>query len=815
MKAVIKMALRTIRTHFTRFVAIFLIVALSAGFFAGLKITTEAMLTTGEKYYETQEFYDFRLFSTIGFDKDELNQFEPIDGIKCVEGTYSIDALMEYDNKVSPYKIHAITEKINLVTIEAGRMPISANECLADVDKYTVDDIGKTFVVADENSKDTKSQFNVTEFTIVGLCNSPLYLGIERGSTTIGSGAVNTFIYILNDAFNLDVYTEINIKLEQKMDVYSEEYDNLINSYEKKITRIAEELTDKRFEELLDEYHITAELAEKLGISAITYVLTRNENSGYVSFENDTEIIGSVAYIFPIFFISIAILVCVTTMSRMVDEERTQIGTLKALGFSQSSIIGKYLLYAAIATFIGWTLGYFLCIWGLPKIFWIAYGEIYNFAPLEYVFSLPLAILTLAISFVSILGTTYISCRNELAEVPASLIRPRAAKVGKRVLLERIKFIWNRLSFLRKITIRNMLLYKRRVFMMLLGIGCCAGLLVTAFGIHDSMINVSEIQFNQIQDYNIEVSYDYEKKDKVNEKLLSIDTIDKYLNVRYDTVEISEEITMSAIHLISYDNKEVFVEYWHLLKKGEKLELPQIGEAIISPKIAEKFSLKAGDTFEIRDSDMKKYTLKVSEVYDNHIMDYIFISSETYVNLFEEWSSNMALIKTSNDIEEVSKQITEIKGVTGVNQLYILENNISEALQCLNYIILLAVLFSAALAFIVIFNLTNINIAERRREIATVQVLGFYPKETESYVLKENLILSVIASILGLPLGKLFHLAVMEMVHIDAVHFNNLVNPISYVLAFVCSILFAVIVNQFMKKQINKINMAESLKAVE
>ena len=149
---------------------------------------------------------------------------------------------MEYDNKVSPYKIHAITEKINLVTIEAGRMPISANECLADVDKYTVDDIGKTFVVADENSKDTKSQFNVTEFTIVGLCNSPLYLGIERGSTTIGSGAVNTFIYILNDAFNLDVYTEINIKLEQKMDVYSEEYDNLINSYEIKITRIAEEL---------------------------------------------------------------------------------------------------------------------------------------------------------------------------------------------------------------------------------------------------------------------------------------------------------------------------------------------------------------------------------------------------------------------------------------------------------------------------------------------------------------------------------------------------------------------------------------------
>ena len=814
MKAVLKMAVRTVRTHFARFMAILLIVALSAGFFAGLKITTDAMLYTGESYFDEQNLYDFRLFSTIGFDKSNTEDLSKLAGIETVEGTYSVDALLSFSDKISPYKLHALNKEINLASLAAGRMPEANNECIVDAMYYTEDDIGKTVTLVDENAADVKSQLSETEFTIVGLCNSPLYLGLDRGATTIGSGTVTAFIYIPSETFTSDYYTEINLTLSENNKIYSDEYNEAIDALKDSVTTLTEELVDARFERILKENHLTPELAEKFGITASVYVLTRSENSGYVSFENDTAIIESVAYIFPVFFIAIAILVCVTTMSRMVDEERTQIGTLKALGFSNTAIAGKYLLYSAIATILGWAVGYFACIWGLPKIFWVAYGEIYNFAPIKYLFSPSLAAITLSISLVSILGTSYISCRHALKEVPASLIRPRVGKVGKRVLLERIKPLWNRLSFLRKITIRNMLLYKRRVVMMLVGIGCCAGLLVTAFGIHDSMVGVGDIQFNDIQKYNIQASYDTASKDKVNEKLEAIDELDRYINVRIDKIDASAEKSMSSINLISYSSDEI-TGYWRLLNDGVELALPAKGEAIISPKVAEKLSLSKGDSFEMRDADMRVATVTVADVYDNHIMDYVFMSDETYEELFGEWTSNSLLIETSADSETIATKLTEIRGITSVTQLETLENNVCEALECLNYIIVLAVAFSAALAFIVIFNLTNINIAERRREIATVQVLGFYPKETESYVLNENLILSVIASIIGLPLGKLFHSTVMSMAKIDAVTFINQVKPISYLLAFVASVFFAAIVNSFMKRQIAKVNMAESLKAVE
>lgn len=815
MKAVLIMTVRTIRTHFTRFMAILLIVAISAGFFAGLKISTDAMLNTGEKYINDQNFYDFRLFSTVGFEKEDIESFKAIEAVEAAEGSYSLDALIRFGDKVSPYKLHALTKKNNLISLEAGRMPKTNNECLADVDQYTEKDIGKTFSVTPENSEDVKSQLKTTEFTIVGLCNSPLYLGIDRGSTTIGSGSISTFIYITEDAFFGDVFTEINLKLKESAEIYSEEYNALIDFHKTKIAELTEQVVEKRFKKVLAEKKLTPEMAKNFGIEAPSvYILTRNENAGYVNFKNDTEIVGSIAYIFPVFFIAIAILVCVTTVSRMVDEERTQIGTLKAMGFSKSVIISKYLLYAAIATVVGWAIGYFVCIWGLPKIFWIAYTEIYNFAPIQYLFSARLALLTLAISLISILVTTYLSCRRELTEVPANLIRPRAAKNGKRVLLEHVKPIWNRLSFIRKITVRNMFLYKQRVFMMLVGISCCAGLLVTAFGIHDSMINVGKIQFDKIQKYNIGANYDADNKEQVIKSIGAIKEIDSYINVREDSVDIIDKETISSVHLISYDSEQI-TEYWGLLKDGEKISLPAKGEALISPKIAEKFSLSAGDTFEIRNADMKTVKVKVADMFDNHIMDYVILSNVTYSELYGTWSSNTALIKTSADCEKIAMKLTQIAGVTGVVQIDVTEKNISDALASLNYIILLAVAFSAALAFVVIFNLTNINIAERRREIATVQVLGFYPNETESYVLKENLILSIIASIIGLPLGKLFHTIVMSLAKIDAVTFNNTITPVSYLLAFVSSVFFALVVNQFMKRQIAKINMAESLKAVE
>ena len=685
-----------------------------------------------------------------------------------------------------------------------------------DEDVFTEDDIGKKISLSGGNEKTVAEQLENTEFTIVGLASSPLSIGLDKGTASIGNGTVYSFIYIPKKNFTSEVFTELNITLDESAYIYSNEYEKLIDKHEDKVSALCEELAEKRYDDILAENMLAEEIAEQMGIEKPeTYVLTRNENAGYVSFENDTGIIGGVANIFPIFFIMIAILVCITTMTRMVDEERTQIGVLKAMGFSNRAIMGKYLLYAGSATVIGWVIGFFACTWGLPRIFWLAYNEIYGFAPISYLFSPELAVLTLAISLFFILGSTYLSCRKELSDVPAALIRPRAAKTGKRIILEHITPIWKRLSFLQKITVRNMMRYKQRLFMMIVGISCCAGLVVTAFGVRDSMIDVGELQYGAIQKQDLEASFDMGTEDTVTTELDKLSGIEDYLTVSNIRVDIAADKSMSGVNLLSLKDTENISKFWDFHVGEEKLTLPKTNEAYIRPKVAEKLSLDVGDTLEIRNSDMQTGTVTVAAIFDNHIYDYVVISEETYEKVFGEYETNTVLINAKDDAEALAKELTELHIFTGVSQLDMIRANISDALDCLNYIIWLIVFFSGALAFIVIFNLTNINLAERSREIATVQVLGFYPKETESYALRENLVLSVIASILGLPLGKLFHTTVMSMVKIDMITFNNVVHPISYIAAFVCTVLFAFIVNRFMKRNIGKINMAESLKAVE
>lgn len=310
-----------------------------------------------------------------------------------------------------------------------------------------------------------------------------------------------------------------------------------------------------------------------------------------------------------------------------------------------------------------------------------------------------------------------------------------------------------------------------------LSAGLFAGLKVTA----DAMIETGETYFAE-QNF-----YDF--------RLFST------LGFISDDVERFAEKSIHSVNLLSFKEGDNIEAFWDFHNGDEAITAPNIDEAIISPQIAEKLSLSVGDALEIRNADMKTGTVKIAAIFDNHIYDYIVISERAYTELFGEWQATLALISTDSDTDYLAKELIDLEVIASVSQLSAVEANISDALNCLSYIIWIVVFFSGALAFVVIYNLTNINIAERSREIATVQALGFYPKETESYVLKENLILSVVASILGLPLGKLFHAAVISMVKIDMITFNDCVRPISYLFVFIITVLFAVIVNRFIKKQ--------------
>ena len=346
-------------------------------------------------------------------------------------------------------------------------------------------------------------------------------------------------------------------------------------------------------------------------------------------------------------------------------------------------------------------------------------------------------------------------------------------------------------------------------------ISCCAGLVVTAFGVRDSMIDIASLQFESVQTYDMEAAFADGAEERVCEKLDEIDGIDRYLTASVHRVDLQGANKMNGVNLYSFSDTDSLPMFWDFHTGDAGVPFPGKNEAIVNSKVAEKLELAIGDTFEMKDADMRVLTVTVSGIFDNYVDNFVIISSDTFAEAFDSWKANTVLLSISQDNQETAARLTETDEITSVTSLSATKERVDSALSCLNDIIWLIVLFSGALAFIVIFNLTNINLAERSREIATVEVLGFYPKETESYVLRENLILSVLASFIGLPLGTLFHRIVMSMIVIDTMNFDIHVTAVSYILAVVCTVLFAVMINQVMKRQLSKIPMAESLKAVE
>ncbi len=829
--SVLKLTRRSIRSSFGRFAALLLIVTLSVGFFSGLKITKSAMAETCSDYLNNNNFFDYRLLSTIGFTSDDEDEFEKLSSVERAEGSKSVDALITFNDKTAAYKLISMPDFVNLPSLTAGNMPSSETECLVDSRIFGADSIGKKIVLSQENTDAIFGAVKNKEYTIAGTASSPLYLGNNRGTANIGSGSLEGFIYILPENFTGEYFTELYITLKEKTAAYSSEHAALISSTKGEISDAFQTAVENRAYKTLgisksdltllasiygiDPSELEEELTKNLDFeNPTTYILTRDANLGYLSFESDTSIISGIANILPIFFIIIAMLVCITTMTRMVDEERTQIGVLKAMGNSNGVITGKYLLYSGIATVIGWGIGYFIGTFGIPKVFWFAYSSLYDFAPIKYVFNPYLAVGTFAVAMLGILGSVFVSCFRELYSNPASLIRPLPAASGKRILLERIKPFWNRLSFLKKVTLRNMFRYKKRLFMMLIGVSCCAGLVLTAFGVRDSMVNIASLQYDDIQTYQTEVSFSDEKTLEV---LNGTSEIEDYIACQVLRVELAAEETgkMSAVNYYSFDDISRLGDFWNFNNGKTRVEFPYKGMVIVSRGIADKLGLSVGSQLQIKNSDNKAFIATVNGIFDNYIDNFVIADAQTQPSAFSEWNKNTALVHTKQDNSEFAEKLMNIQGVTGVKQLSTTKNSVDMALNSLNYIIWLIVIFSGLLEFVVIFNLTNINIAERRREIATVQVLGFYPKEQNSYVLRENLVLSVISSVIGLPLGMLFHNAVMNLITIDRISFNLHIEPLSFVIALICTILFAVLVNQFMKRQIDRIPMAESLKAVE
>lgn len=548
------------------------------------------------------------------------------------------------------------------------------------------------------------------------------------------------------------------------------------------------------------------------------YILDRNTNVGYLAVDSNSDIVAGVSKVFPAFFLLVAALVCITTMTRMVEEERTQIGTLKALGYSNGAIIGKYLVYAGSAAVLGCGLGVFAGSIVFPNVLWGAYRLILMVTPnIVIVFNLPLCLSVVFVYTAVMLLVTWYCCRMALREVPAELIRPKAPTSGKKIFLEYLPF-WKHIGFLNKVMLRNIFRYRQRLLMMLLGIGGCAALLVTGFGIGDSIKNIVSYQFEEVTLYDIQVQFssgrDADAQADIWEALTG--EVEALGFAHQSSVDLEYDGAARSFYMIVPESG--IEEFFDFHSGPEPLTLPGLNEVLISTGYAEQLGIRVGDAVTLRNSDMEALRLTVSGIFDNHVYNYAIVSPRT---LEAQWGKTpeyqMAYIRTgeSRNPYAVSTVVAALPDVMHVTVSQALAEQVASMMDAMDMVVMTVVICAGLLAVIVLYNLTNINITERIREIATIKVLGFTSIESAAYVFKENMLLSAMGAVLGLGGGKLLLDFVMSQIKIDMVWFQSRVTLTSLLLSVAVTMLMACLVDFLLYFKLERINMAEALKSVE
>ncbi|WP_236906259.1 ABC transporter permease [Clostridium isatidis] len=552
------------------------------------------------------------------------------------------------------------------------------------------------------------------------------------------------------------------------------------------------------------------------------YVLNREGNYSYMDYRSNAESIDKLAKVFPVFFFLVAALVCLTTMTRMVDEQRVNIGTLKALGYSKAKIVSKYLIYSFSASFLGSLVGLAIGYTLFPTVVITAYGIMYTIPGVELDFNIPLALI---VSLVAILVTTlssFFACYKELMETPSALMRPKAPKEGKRILLERISFIWNRLSFIGKVTVRNIFRYKKRFFMTVFGIAGCTALIVTGFGIKDSIKTIIDKQFGEIFKYNLLVSIDKEAGDLEKDEILSyiddLSEVDNSLLVLSENAKVKTDDGDKDITVLVPESQEEFKDFVSLQNRSSKESYSLNNKGIIiSEKAAKDAKVKLGDEVKVKINNIEA-SLKVEGIAENYTMNYIYMTEKYYKDSFGlniHYNSILVNTKENTNEEEISKTIMENSIVKGVSFNTSIKENFDNTIKNLNYVVLILIVSAGSLAFVVLYNLTNLNISERMREIATIKVLGFYNNEVSAYIYRENVLLTIIGIFLGEFLGILLHRFIMVTVEMDNMMFGRNVDLISFIISAVLTVVFSVLVNIVMYYKLKNVKMVESLKSVD
>lgn len=600
-----------------------------------------------------------------------------------------------------------------------------------------------------------------------------------------------------------------------------EQLESAREEYETAKTQADESFAEQ--EEKLD--NAEEELAEFDKLSS--YVFTRDDSSGYAEYKDNADRVDAVAAVFPVFFLLVAALVCVTTMTRMVEERRTEIGIFKALGYSNGTIISKYVTYSTIAGVLGCVIGAVAGLLTLPYIIFKAYGMMYHMKAMDPIIPWECIVAGFIAAVLCTSIVSWLTCRGELIQRPAALMRPKAPKAGKRNLLERITPLWKRLGFTSKVTIRNIFRYKARFFMTVIGVAGCTALVLTGFGLRDAISAIVDKQFGEIYGYNLSIVFSESKSAAQAEEF--VDDMKSDYDLQATMPVMQEEIKTvddgGAEHGDVYivvpkdpENLRDIIDL-HNRQSGENIELDSSG-CVMSEKLAANMGLEPGDEFTVENSDGERCELELSAICENYLYNYLYMTPEYYSDSFnEEVEYNMIDTQysytTEDERDELAQTLLELDGIASVTYTDSGIENFNTMLDTLNKVVYVMILAAGALAFVVLYNLTNINIAERAREIATIKVLGFYNREVSEYIYRENIILTIVGGLVGLGLGVLLNSYVVQTVEIDIVMFGREIYLPSYLYAIGITFIFAIIVNVLMYFKMRKIDMVESLKSIE
>ncbi len=832
-RTLLKDTFREIKGSLGRFMAILGIVLIGVAFFAGVTASSYDMKYTADKYYDDNNLMDIRLLSTLGFDEDDIKAIGKVEGVEAVMPGYSMDAIMTIgiNKKEIALNSYSPDDEINTLTLTEGRMPQAANECVIRAEKMKGDYIklGDRITISSGTDSDISDSLYETEYEVVGFVSTAYYLSYQLGSSSVGDGEIDWIVYIPEENFVSDIYSVAYVTVEGavRLNSYEDEYWDVVDPVTESLKQLGEEYISKRLE---DYEALNAQYGGMLNLptEGEWYVLDRNSHYSYVDYEGTADQMGAIAKVFPVFFYLVAALVCLTTMTRMIDEQRGNIGTLKALGYSKLSIAMKYIIYALSASVIGGVIGAIGGMYLFPYVIYSAWNIMYTMPELSYMPQPELAVLSVVIAVLVNIGATIWACFSELVETPALLMRPKSPKVGKKILLERIGFIWKRVSFTYKVTFRNLFRYKKRFLMTVIGISGCTALLIAGFGIKDSVSEVVENQYEKIFRYDMTASFAEENEADITaayEKLLDDERIDAACPVHSEKVVVNDsternDATEKSATLMAVPDTADFADFICLsqYKTGEVLAVPEEG-ALVSRKLAKDYGLESGDSIYILVND-KLVPVEIVNVVEMYVDHYVFISPQYYEKLYHEEAKDNVILSVLNVTDEEEENdigyylINELNADTVVYYTGVKER-FESMISAIDIITVVLIISAGALAFVVLYNLINVNISERIREIATIKVLGFYNNEVASYVYRENIILTLIGGLVGLGLGVVLHHFIMEVVELEDVMFGRNISFSSFALSYAITLLFGLLVNLVMLKRLKNIPMIESLKSVE